>query len=311
MVRHAKGNFVSDNQNNYKNDSKKFWKSLSDILPNKSNKNPQKIYLKDELDTIVLDNKIAADMMNNFFTSIGPKLAKDMRDPWVYTGNISPYVMDDMHTDKNEVLKYIKEIVTSKASAVPNIASKVLKPALITLIDQITFIFNLCFRQNTLPTNWKITSIIHLPTEGDLTKCTNYRPISLLPLPGKLLEHIIHSRIISYCDEHNILNENQGGFRKNHSTTATVAKFTDNLYQSINDKTFSIATFVDFLKAFDTVYHEILLHKLEKIGIKGNSKLLIKNYLENRKQLTNVNGTDSDLATVTCGVPQGSVVGPL
>ena len=132
-----------------------------------------------------------------------------------------------------------------------------------------------------------------------------------MPLPGKILEHIIHDRIVSFCEEYQILNPNQGGFRTKHSTTSTVAKFTDNLYQSINDHSYSIATFIDFSKAFDTVNHEILLQKLDKIGIRGNSKKLIKNYLENRKQLTNVNGIDSDLATVTCGVPQGSVIGPL
>ena len=176
--------------------------------------------------------------------------------------------------------------------------------------DQITFLFNLCLRLNIFPDDWKIASIVPLPKEGDLSQCTNYRPISLLPLPGKLLEHIIHNRTVTFCGEHQILNTKQGGFRKKHSITSTVAKLTDNLYQAINDHDYSIATFIDFSKAFDTVNHEILLHKLGKIGIKGNSKKLIKNYLENRKQLTNVNGIDSDLATVTCGVPQGSVVGP-
>ena len=214
LTKRAKANFINDNLENYRNDSKKFWKSLSDILPTKSNKNSQQIFLKDENDELVLDNKTAANMMNDFFTSIGPNLAKDMTDPWVYTGETFENNIDDMFTDRQEVLKLIKDIDTTKASAVPNIASKILKPALIALIDQITFIFNLCLSQNIFPNEWKIASIVPLPKEGDLSKCTNYRPISLLPLPGKILEHIMHSRIISLCDNVDILNKNQGGFRK-------------------------------------------------------------------------------------------------
>ena len=278
MTKHAKSNFIKDNLNNYKNDSKKFWKSLSDILPSKSNKISQKIFLKDTMNNQITDDKIAANMMNDFFTSIGPNLAMNMTDPWVYTGDECPNIIQDIHTDSVEVLKYLKEIDTSKASAVPYLASKILKPAFISLVDQITFIFNLCFDKNIFPDDWKIASIVSLPKEGDLSQCTNYRPMSLLPMPGKILEHIIHNRISTFCDNNTILNENQGGFRKNHSTISTVASFTDNLYEAINNKDISIATFIDFSKAFDTVNHKILLQKMTKIGVKGNTKFLIKNY---------------------------------
>ena len=150
-----------------------------------------------------------------------------------------------------------------------------------------------------------------LPKEGDLSKCTNYRPISLLPLPGKILKHIIHQRINCFCDNNNIINENQGGFRKNHSTISTVANFTNNTYSAINNKEICIVTFIDFSKAFDTVNHEILFLKLRNLGIRGNTLKLLQNYLENRKQKKIVNNTESDYNEITCGVPQGSVLGPL
>ena len=151
MTKHAKSNFIKDNLNNYKNDSKKFWKSLSDILPSKSNKISQKIFLKGTMNNQITDDKIAANMMNDFFTSIGPNLVMNMTDPWVYTGDECPNNIQDIHTDSVEVLKYLKEIDTSKASAVPYLASKILKPAFISLVDQITFIFNLCFDKNIFP----------------------------------------------------------------------------------------------------------------------------------------------------------------
>ena len=88
--------------------------------------------------------------------------------------------------------------------------------------------------------------------------------------------NILYKRL---CDSYNILYENQGAFLKNHSTISTVALFTDNLYKAINDTNISIATFINFSKAFDTFNHNILLQKLDHIGMNVNSKLLIENYL--------------------------------
>ena len=164
---------------------------------------------------------------------------------------------------------------------------------------------------NTFPTEWKIATVVPLPKDGDLSQCTDYRPISLLPLPGKILKQILHSRINRHCEENNILNENQGGFRKNCSTISTVALYTNKLFNAINNKNISIATYINFSKAFDTVEHHILLLKLGKIGIKGNVQKLIRNYLENRQQKTIVNDIESEFLNTLSGVPQGSFLGPL
>ena len=212
-------------------------------------------------------------MMNDFFTSVGPNLASNMNDPWVYNGNTGSNAIDNIFTDNVEVLKYLKETDTSKASSVPNVSSKILKPALISLIDELTYIFNLCLSSNTFPRKWKIASVVPLQKDGDLSQCTNYRPISLLPIPGKILEQIIHDRLTTHCDNNDLLNENQGGFRKGHSTVATLSKFTDNMYKAIDNNQISIATYINFSKAFDTINHQILLLKLERLGIKGNTKI--------------------------------------
>ena len=198
------------------------------------------------------------------FTSIGPNLAKDMSDPWNYDGLNVANSIPDITTDRLEVLKLLNEIDIYKSSAIPTLSSKILKPALISLIDQITFIYNLCFQNGTFPNSWKRAIVTPLPKEGDLSLCTNYRPISQLPLPGKILEQIIHNKIDAFCDTNKILNENQGGFRKNHAAISTVAIFTDELYNAINSKKFSLATFIDFSKAFDTVNHSILIKKTGK-----------------------------------------------
>ena len=205
-------------------------------------------------------------------------MAQTFSNPWVYSGLLCDNEMNDIRTDRAEVLKLLKDIDIGKSSAVQDLSSKILKPAFIALVDQLTFIFNLAIEINIFPTEWKLATVVPLPKDGDLSQCTNYRPISLLPMPGKILEQIIHNRINSFCDDNNILSKNQGGFRKDHSTISTVASFLNTLYNALNSKEHLIATYFNFSKAIDTVNHKILLSELGKVGIGGNVQKLISNY---------------------------------
>ena len=310
LVKEAKSEFIKDNLIQHENNSKKCWHSLKDVLPSQNTKN-SKIILKNSDGNLIENPKIMANHMNDFFTSIGPNLARNMRDPWVYSGTEVVDSIPDITTNSDEVLKYLKEINLTKSSAIPHLSTKILKPALMLLCDKLTFIYNLCFQNSCFPKAWKKAIVTPLPKDGDLSLCTNYRPISQLPLPGKILEQIIHNRVDTFCTTNNILNENQGGFRKQHSTISTIATFTDELYNAINNKTFSLVAYIDLSKAFDTINHIILLQKLNKLGIRGKSLGLITNYLNDRYQKAVVNGTESDLKNISCGVPQGSVLGPL
>ena len=253
-----------------------------------------------------------ANVLNDYFTTIGPSLASNMTDPWLYNGYMFDCILhDNFYIENDELLKLLREIDITKSSAIDNISSRVMKDALIILIDQFKYILNLSFTSGIFPSSWKIAQITPLPKEGDLTCCNNYRPISLLPLPGKIAEKIVHSRLSQYLENNKILNKKQGGFRKNNSTINSVSEFSHEIYEAINHKNISLATFIDFSKAFDTVNHQILLEKLKICGINNNNKNWIQNYLSNRKQSTVVNGSISDLSNVTCGVPQGSILGPL
>ena len=131
---------------------------------------------------------------------------------------------------------------------------------------------------------WKQAVVIPLPKEGDTLNVGNYRPISLLPLPGKILEKIVHDRLMSYLEANNILDKNQGGFRKKHSTTDTIVKFTQEIFSAMNNKETSLVTFIDLKKAFDTVDHQMLIRKLELLGIRNKSLTWFSSYLGNRTQ---------------------------
>ena len=130
-------------------------------------------------------------------------------------------------------------------------------------------------------------------------------------MPSKLIEKIVHKRVYNHCNNNKLLDEKQGGFRPNHSTVSTTSYFINDLYTAMNNNEITIAVYIDAMKAFDTVNHNILLNKLQYFGIKGKWADWFKEYLKERQQCTIANDIISSLKPINCGVPQGSVCGPL
>ena len=115
-----------------------------------------------------------------------------------------------------------------------------------------------------------------------------------------------------YLNNNDLLYQHQYGFRGKHGTSHPLVQFTNNVNDSLNKNDFNLAIFIDLKKAFDTGNFDILLDKLKYYGIKNNENTWFKNYLTNRVQLVQLPcGTLSEERVVTCGIPQGSVVGPL
>ena len=308
MVKQAKEDFIKENLENNNKDAKKFWEQINSLLPKKFKNNS--INLVDDDDSPILQNKVT-DYINSYFINIGEQLAKKF-DP----GNTPVFddfdsLMDNIVTSQEEILQLCKDININKSSAIDYISSRILKDAFVILADKLSTCFNLSFNSGIFPDDWKLAKITPLHKGGQKNQINNFRPISLLPLPGKLMEKIVHKHITSYLDDNNILNNNQNGFRAKHSTQDTVAKFTDDIALNMNNHECTLATFIDFRKAFDTVNHNILLNKINSLGIKNNNLNWITSYLHNRKQVVVANGYTSKNGTITCGVPQGSTLGPL
>ena len=125
------------------------------------------------------------------------------------------------------------------------------------------------------------------------------------------MEKLMHKQLYEFLQEHNILFQNQFGFRKNNSTPFALLQITEKIKETIDNKKYGCGIFIDLSKAFDTVNHEILLRKMEHYGIRGLSLDWFNLYLSNRKQYVYLNGEPSQLENITCGAPQGSVLGPL
>ena len=139
----------------------------------------------------------------------------------------------------------------------------------------------------------------------------NYRPVSVLPLFSKILERLMYNRLISFINKHNLLFNFQFGFREGHSTNLALIYLVDKISNSLDTGEYVLGLFLDFTKAFDTVNHDILLQKLEHLGIRGISLNWFKSYLSSRSQYVDYSGVSSELQYIRCGVPQGSILGPL
>ena len=155
----------------------------------------------------------------------------------------------------------------------------------------------------------KIANVIPLFKCNDQEMFNNYRPVSLLCSLSKVFEKIMYNRLIEFLDKHSLLFSFQFGFRKFHSTY--MAMMRDKLTKYLDNGDFIFGVFLDLSKAFDAVDHDILVRKLSYYGIRENVLAWFQSYLANRKQFVPYNGVSSTSKRVKCGVPQGSILGPL
>ena len=219
--------------------------------------------------------------------------------------------INELKINKIEVKKLVNDIDITKSSGINKISSKCLKDTLLSLNSQLTHIFEMSLKFATFPNYWKMANIVPIFKNGKKCEVSNYRPVSLLPILGKILEKFVHEHVTQFFENHNLLSDRQGGFRKNHSTLSSITDLTNDIFNAINSKEVTVATFFDLKKAFDTVNHSILQKKLEKMGIRGILLQWFENYLNNRFQKTICNNNISESNNVICGVPQGSILGPL
>ena len=243
--------------------------------------------------------------------NVGPKQAEKIPDNHIhfstFLGETSVNsVFLDAITQK-EVEIEISLLNGNKASGHDDMPPKIVKKISRYIAKPLTYIYNLSFQTGVIPKELKIALVTPVFKANDQEEFCNYRPISVIPCFSKILEKIMYKRKIKYLDKKNVIFQSQYGFRKKHSTNLATIELVTKILQAIDNSEYTL----DLAKAFDTVNYDILLIKLEHYGIRGIALDWFKHYLTNRKQIVNYKSVRSESLIMKCGVPQGSVLGPL
>ena len=261
-------------------------------------------------DPVEITNKF-----NNFFVNVGPETEKGVpkvpnTSPDKFLKNRNHFNFIITHISEEEILEIIQSL-PNKSIGPASIPLKLLKVVADIIVVPLCRIINLSFSTGVFPEILKVAKVIPLHKGDSTDELNNFRPISLLSIFDKIMEKLMHKRLYMFLEEHKILYEKQFGFQKKSSTAHSLIEITEKIRESIDNGKYGCGIFIDLKKAFDTVNHEILLKKLEHYGIRGTPLKWFESYLTNRKQYVFYNGVSSDTQIITCGVPQGSVLGPL
>ena len=292
------------------------WSVINTLLSKVSNHNRtlDKIHVKDKK---ITDSKIIANEFNDYFCKIGSKLAERInctsdKDSYrSYLKNHNPFSIFLNPSSPSEIINVISSLNNSKSTSNDNISTYFLKIGSSALCYPLSILFNKAFSIGIFPACLKTAKVIPVFKSGNKYDISNYRPISILSPISKILEKLIHYRIMSFLNKHNILISSQYGFRSKHSTEHALMDVVTQIYDNINNNEFTAVLFFDLKKAFDTVNHDILLQKLWHYGIRGSAHNLLSSFLAHRSQYVRINDVDSNTQNIICGVPQGSVLGPL
>ena len=261
--------------------------------------------------SFVTDFKEKTNLFNEFFCKQCTPVANDSTLPTLLeTPNETLSSIEIIASDIGKIIKALKE---NKAHGHDEISIRMHKLCESAITEPLYLIFKNCRSSNTFPDVWKKANVILVHKKGDKQVLKNYRPVSLLPICGKIFEKLLFNALYSFFEDHQLLNLCQSRFKKNDFCINHLVSITHEIYSAFdcNPSLEVRGVFLDLSKAFDKVWHDSLIYKLKSLGISGSLLKLIQNYLDNRFQRVLLNGQTSEWKPVKAGVPQGSILGPL
>ena len=206
----------------------------------------------------------------------------------------------------------LSKLCRSKTTGLDNISAKLLRECPDLIAESLTYIFNQSLLTVIFPDEWKSARVTPLyKNSGKRNDTTNHRPISVIIVVAKIFERVLYDQLYLYLGENCILSRYQSGFCSLHSTVTALLEATDSWAMNIYRAFVNSVVFLDLKKAFDTVDHNILLTKLQFYGIRGFCHKWFASYLSNRTQTCLMNSFMSTPKLVKCGVPKGTIPGPL
>ena len=314
LIISKKRNYILTKLNENRNVPKKFWKEIQNNLHFGNEKTVQLITIKDIHGKIRI-GKDAAEPINTHYAGVGHSLAVKFQTTWDPSHclcNFTQYPkMNFRFVGTVELTSLINCLNVNKSSSVHGIKTTQLKDFLKIMIIEFTHLINECLDHGIMPRSWSIGTVSPIPKNGNSQSMSDYRPISVLPSPSKIIERAVYNQLIYHLESHGMLDWRQHGFRKDHSTCTAIFELTQYLYNSLDNRKFVSCVFIDYSKAFDTIDHDILCKKLSHYGLGRDVLDWCKDYFAYRKQCVKIENVSSGKKDMKYGVPQGSILGPL
>uniref|UniRef100_A0A8C6VZ07 Reverse transcriptase domain-containing protein n=1 Tax=Nothobranchius furzeri TaxID=105023 RepID=A0A8C6VZ07_NOTFU len=315
ILRYEKKSYYEKLLQKSQNNIKPTWSVLNKIIKNQNNICFPTCIVK-EGNVAIKNIESIVNEFNDYFVNVGPNLAKEISVPGRHDDkflNFTSYKCNSMFLGgvcESDIIDVVSKFKSKKSMDCDGLDMSLVKEVLHSILQPLTYICNKSFQTGIFPDKMKIAKVIPLYKNGDKQVVSNYRPVSLLPTFSKILEKLFENRLNSFLEKYDLLNDHQYGFRRNRSTSLAVMEFIENIATIVDKKQIGIGVFIDLRKAFDTIDHSLLLQKCERFGLRGVVQLWLNSYLERRFQYVSINNMKSKLRQVTCGVPQGSVLGP-
>lgn len=312
VCRVAKREYLESMLDKNKNDPKRMWGSLKELLKGKTY--DDSIYEEIQCgDKIYRNVNEMANIFNKYFIdSIGELLDDGVSEVnEVIVGKYTESELEVFNRIEVEDLNRIVQKLKNKSGTEEGITVDIMKKVVIVAGTKIVHMLNRSLEEGMFPSEWKQATVIPIPKIKRTKKVNEFRPINKLPIYEKILEIIVHKQMVRYLEDNKLLIESQSGFREGHSCETALQWVISSWKKSIGENKIVGVVFIDLRRAFELVNRNILLQKLERYGLKGVVIKWFKSYLNNRTQRVKFNGMLSDPIDVKVGVPQGSVLGPL
>ena len=276
----------------------------------------------EKIEKLIIDNvptsdpSVIANTFNDFFVKVGVEISESILPTNATAASFMPILnnIEELNlgtTDATHFCDIVKSLQPKNSTDSDGLSSKLFKKIAIEISRPMSHIFNLSLTNGIFPAKLKKSRTVPVFKTGDPFSCDNYRPIALLSTLSKVLEKMVSVKLVNHLDFNNILYKHQYGFQKNKSTEHNLIQAVNFISNALNDNKFCMGVFFDLKKAFDVCSHDILLMKLEKMGIKGVALQWFKSYLSNRTQFVDINGTHSFERAILISILQGSILGPI